>query len=125
LRQAIVRPGRERLRGVAEVDETYGGEVESGGATGRLICGKALIVVFYSQLAHASPVKVKGKCSEIVADQIRPVRPIGKETGHAYPGDAAACVGSCAKCIATAERAGRDWTSGRKDTGMKLTAAYK
>jgi hypothetical protein len=33
LRQAMVRPGRERLRGVVEVDETYWGAAESGGAT--------------------------------------------------------------------------------------------
>ncbi len=37
LRQAMVRPGRERLRGVVEIDETYWGAAESGGATGRLI----------------------------------------------------------------------------------------
>jgi hypothetical protein len=30
LRQAMVRPGRERLRGVVEVDETYWGATESG-----------------------------------------------------------------------------------------------
>jgi transposase-like protein len=45
LRQAMVRPGRERLRGVVEVDETYWGATESGGATGRLIYSKVLIVV--------------------------------------------------------------------------------
>ncbi len=45
LRQAMVRPGRERLRGVVEVDETYWGAAESGGATGRLVYSKALIVV--------------------------------------------------------------------------------
>ena len=45
LRHAMVRPGRERLRGVVEVDETYWGAAESGGATGRLVYSKALIVV--------------------------------------------------------------------------------
>jgi transposase-like protein len=45
LRQAMVRPGRERLQGVVEVDETYWGAAESGGATGRLVYSKALIVV--------------------------------------------------------------------------------
>jgi len=49
LRQAMVRPGRERLRGVVEVDETYWGATESGGATGRLIYGKELIVVAAEQ----------------------------------------------------------------------------
>ena len=49
LRQAMVRPGRERLRGVVEVDETYWGATESGGATGRLIYSKVLIVVAAEQ----------------------------------------------------------------------------
>ena len=44
LRRAMVRPGRERLRGIVEVDETYwGGEEE--GVTGRLTEDKALIMV--------------------------------------------------------------------------------
>ena len=45
----MVRPGRERLRGVVEVDETYWGATESGGATGRLIYSKVLIVVAAEQ----------------------------------------------------------------------------
>jgi hypothetical protein len=49
LRQAMVRPGRERLRGVVEVDETYWGAAESGGATGRLVYSKAFIVVAAEQ----------------------------------------------------------------------------
>jgi|TARA_B100001971_G_C18110606_1_gene493965 transposase-like protein len=44
LRRAMVRPGRDRLSGVVEVDETYwGGEEE--GVTGRLTHNKALIAV--------------------------------------------------------------------------------
>lgn len=44
LRRAMVRPGRDRLRGVVEVDETYwGGEEE--GVVGRLTEDKALIAV--------------------------------------------------------------------------------
>lgn len=31
LRRAMVRPGRDRLRGVVEVDETYWGSEEKGG----------------------------------------------------------------------------------------------
>ena len=45
LRQAMVRPGRERLQGAVEVAETYWGAIESGGASGRLIHRKALIIV--------------------------------------------------------------------------------
>jgi transposase-like protein len=41
----MIRPGRERLRGVVEVDESYWGGEETGSATGRLTYEKALVVV--------------------------------------------------------------------------------
>lgn len=44
LRRAMVRPGRDRLDGVVEVDETYWGGVEAG-AIGRLTESKALVIV--------------------------------------------------------------------------------
>ena len=44
LRRAMVRPGRERLQGVVEVDEAYWGGEESG-VRGRQSITKALIVV--------------------------------------------------------------------------------
>jgi transposase-like protein len=44
LRRAMVRPGRDRLNGVVEVDETYWGGEESG-AIGRGSEEKALIIV--------------------------------------------------------------------------------
>jgi transposase-like protein len=44
MRRAMVRPGRERLRGVVEVDETYWG-AEEPGVVGRLTEEKALIIV--------------------------------------------------------------------------------
>jgi transposase-like protein len=44
LRRAMVRPGRDRLRGVVEVDETYWGSEEEG-VVGRLTEQKALIIV--------------------------------------------------------------------------------
>src|SRR5437867_2093096 len=44
LRRAMVRPGRDRLGGVVEVDETYWGGEEKG-VIGRLTRAKALIIV--------------------------------------------------------------------------------
>ena len=44
LRRAMVRPGRDRLRGVVEVDETYWG-AEEAGVVGRLTNDKALIIL--------------------------------------------------------------------------------
>lgn len=44
LRRAMVRPGRERLSGAVEVDETYLGGLEEG-VRGRQTATKALIVV--------------------------------------------------------------------------------
>ena len=44
LRRAMIRPGRERLAGVVEVDESYLGGDEQG-VHGRHIAGKALVVV--------------------------------------------------------------------------------
>ncbi len=44
LRRAMVRPGRERLTGVVEVDETYWGAEEEG-VRGRQIERKGLIAV--------------------------------------------------------------------------------
>ncbi len=51
LRRAMVRPGRDRLRGVVEVDETYWGSEEEG-LIGRLTEDKALIAVAAEQDGH-------------------------------------------------------------------------
>jgi len=48
LRRAMVRPGRDRLRGLVEVDEAYWGTKESG-VIGRLTEDKALIIVAAEQ----------------------------------------------------------------------------
>jgi transposase-like protein/ribosomal protein L37AE/L43A len=45
LRRAMVRPGRDRLTGRVEVDETYWGASETGGVSGRKIEKKVLIAV--------------------------------------------------------------------------------
>jgi transposase-like protein len=45
LRRAMVRPGRERLSGRVEMDETYVGGLNEGGVPGRHLGKKALIVV--------------------------------------------------------------------------------
>jgi transposase-like protein len=50
LRRAMVRPGRDRLRGVVEVDETYWGGAEEG-VRGRQTLDKALIAVA-AEAAH-------------------------------------------------------------------------
>jgi hypothetical protein len=44
LRRAMVRPGRDRLEGLVEVDETYWGGEEAG-VVGRWTEAKALIIV--------------------------------------------------------------------------------
>lgn len=50
LRRAMVRPGRERLSGTVEVDESFVGGV--GGAHGRSTQTKALIVVAAEEVGH-------------------------------------------------------------------------
>jgi hypothetical protein len=73
LRQAMVRPGRERLRGVVEVDETYWGTMESDGATGRRVLNKAMIIVAAeaNQILQAGVFLTKptfqfGQCSRVI-----------------------------------------------------------
>jgi len=48
LRRAMVRPGRDRLGGQVEVDETYGGGVEAGG--GRRHRGSKALVAIAAQI---------------------------------------------------------------------------
>ena len=51
LRRAMVRPGRERLTGRVEVDETYVGALEQG-VRGRGALKKALIVIAVEEDGH-------------------------------------------------------------------------
>ena len=41
----MVRPHREKLQGIVEVDETYWGAAETGVTTGRQIVSKALLII--------------------------------------------------------------------------------
>ena len=45
LRRAMLRPHREKLQGIVEVDETYWGAAETGFTTGQQIVSKALIII--------------------------------------------------------------------------------
>jgi transposase-like protein len=75
LRRAMVRPGRERLRGVVEVDETYwGGEEE--GVRGRQTVAKALIAV----AAEAAP----GRGKAIGRIRLRRIPDTNRTTLHAF-----------------------------------------
>ena len=51
LRRAMVRPGREQLRGAIEVDETYVGGSEMGGKRGRGSENKAIVVIAVEMLS--------------------------------------------------------------------------
>lgn len=49
LRSAMVRPGRDRLSGTVEVDETFVGGIKSGGKRGRGAPGKAMVLIAVEQ----------------------------------------------------------------------------
>jgi transposase-like protein/ribosomal protein L37AE/L43A len=75
LRRAMVRPGRDRLKGIVEVDETYwGGEEE--GVVGRLTQDKAMIVVAAEQDG-----------SNIGRIRLRRVSDLTKDSLHGFIGD--------------------------------------
>jgi len=77
LRRAMVRPGRERLRGVVEVDETYwGGEEEGVHVRGRGAIEKALIAV----AAEAAP----GRGKAIGRIRLRHIADTKRTTLHAF-----------------------------------------
>lgn len=79
LRRAMVRPGRQRLRGIVEVDETYwGGEEE--GLRGRGAIDKAMIAV----AAEAAP----GRGKAIGRIRLRHIPDINRCTLHEFIGHA-------------------------------------
>jgi transposase-like protein len=66
LRRAMVRPGRDRLRGRVEVDETYWGGEETGGPTGRLIEGSGLGRVRLRQIPDLSRATLHGFIAQAI-----------------------------------------------------------
>ncbi len=93
LRRAMVRPGRDRLRGTVEVDETYWGSKEQG-VTGRLTEKKALIVVAAQQdgkgigrirLRHV-PDLTKRSLHGFIAEAVEPGGTVRTDGLNAYLG---------------------------------------
>lgn len=91
LRRAMVRPGRDRLRGTVEVDEAYWGSREEG-AVGRLTKDKALIFIAVEEdgkgigrirlckIAEPSRAVLHGA----IADTIEPGSTVRTDGLHAY-----------------------------------------
>jgi transposase-like protein len=93
LRRAMVRPGRDRLQGTIEVDETYWGSQEAG-VTGRFTQDKALIVVAAEEdgrgigrirLRHI-PDLTKDSLHGFIADAIEPGSTVRTDGLNAYRG---------------------------------------
>lgn len=72
LRRAMVRPGRERLRGIVEVDETYWGAEEQD-VHGRQSYDKALIVIAAEEDGHG-----------IGRIRLRHIKDTSRETLHKF-----------------------------------------
>jgi transposase-like protein len=93
LRRAMVRPGRERLRGPVEVDETYWGTEEKG-VVGRKTEDKALIIVAAEEdgkgigrirLRHIPDLK-KASLHGFIGDAIEPGSTVRTDGLNAYGG---------------------------------------
>ena len=68
LRRAMVRPGRERLHGSVEVDETYVGGEEKGGKRGRGTENKEIVVIAVEVLIP----KGFGRLPDVSSDSLVP-----------------------------------------------------
>ena len=62
LRRAMVRPGREPLGGIVEVDETYVGSGEGTGAPGRSLGHKTLVVIAVEVFEPRGLGRVRMRC---------------------------------------------------------------
>ncbi len=93
LRRAMVRPDRDRLDGVVEVDETYWGGEETG-VRGRWTEVKALIVVAAQEdgkgigriRLHSVPDVTKASLHRFIAQTIVPGSTVRTDGLHAYMG---------------------------------------
>jgi transposase-like protein len=71
LRRAMVRPGRDRLAGVVEVDETYWG-AEEAGLRGRQPGDKVLIAVAVEQVGRRGVGRIRLRCvADASADSLQ------------------------------------------------------
>jgi transposase-like protein/ribosomal protein L37AE/L43A len=90
LRRAMVRPGRDRLSGRVEVDESFVGGL--GGAQGRSTATKALIVVAAEELGHGIgrirmrriPDASADTLQAFITDVIQPGSSIHTDGWHGY-----------------------------------------
>lgn len=93
LRRAMVRPGRDRLRGTVEVDETYWGGEEKG-VVGRLTEDKALIAVAAEEdgkgigriRLRSIPDLTKASLHGFIAEAIEPGSTVRTDGLNAYLG---------------------------------------
>jgi len=93
LRRAMVRPGRDRLRGTVEVDETYWGGEETG-VVGRLTEDKAIIIVAAEEDGKGIgrvrlgriPDLTKTSLHGFITDMIEPGSIVRTDGLHAYMG---------------------------------------